>query len=151
MKQWVCYILKNKIEKYKNYTYNGSTNDFKRRIRQHNGEIKGGAKYTRGKGEWEPYCIISGFENKIETLQAEWKIKTVQGRRRPRKFSKPIGRIKGLNEILKLDKFTSNCTKNICDYDLTIYIDDEYKEYLKNVPENIKIESIYLFFAKKLK
>ena len=146
MKQWLCYILKNKIDKYQNYTYNGATNNFKRRIRQHNGEIKGGAKYTRGKGEWEPYCIITGFENKIETLQAEWKIKTVQGRRRPSKFCNPIGRIKGLNQILKLDKFTSNCLKNIYEYNLIVYIHDDYKQYLIDIPQNIIIKSLHLYF-----
>ena len=144
MNNWLCYILKNKDEKYKNYTYNGATNNFKRRLRQHNGEIKGGAKYTRGKGEWEPYCIITGFNGKIATLQAEWKIRTVQGRRRPSKFSKPIGRIKGLNEILKLDKFTSNCEEKICEQNLIIYIDDEFKQYLTNVPKHIKIKSLKL-------
>ena len=38
---YICYILK-----CGNYTYNGCTNNFKRRIRQHNGEIVGGAKCT---------------------------------------------------------------------------------------------------------
>jgi len=142
MKSWLCYILRNKIDKYKNYTYNGATNNIKRRIRQHNSEIKGGAKYTSGKGVWEPYCIITGFEDKIATLQAEWRIKRVKGRRRSRKYSKPEGRIKGLNEILKLERFTSKCKNKICDQNLIIYIDDEYKKYLTDIPENIQIKSI---------
>ena len=44
-----------------NYTYLGITNNFKRRLRQHNGEIKGGAKYThsfKGNGIWECYLHI---------------------------------------------------------------------------------------------
>ena len=44
MCEYVCYILKSG-----NRTYNGSTNNMRRRLRQHNGEIKGGAKYTRGR------------------------------------------------------------------------------------------------------
>ena len=44
---YICYILK-----CDNYTYNGCTNNFKRRIRQHN-EIKGGAKCTSKRGPWE--------------------------------------------------------------------------------------------------
>ena len=43
---WSCYILGSKNEKYPNHTYVGMTNDLKKRIRQHNKEIKGGAKCT---------------------------------------------------------------------------------------------------------
>jgi len=141
MCDYVCYILKSG-----NRTYNGSTNNMKRRLRQHNGEIKGGAKATRGKGPWEVYCIVSGFTDKIEALQTEWKIKTVEGRRRPSKYNKPEGRVKGLNNILQLDKFTSNCKRDICDMNLTIYIQDEYKNLL-NVPDNMKLDDIsnYMF------
>jgi len=146
MKQWLCYILKNKIDKYKNYTYNGATNNFKRRIRQHNGELVGGAKYTKGKGIWEPYCIITGFEDKIATLQAEWRIKRVEGRRRSRKYCRPDGRIKGLNQILKLEKFTSKCKKNICQQNLTIYINEDFKQYLIDIPNNIKVLNLKEFF-----
>lgn len=35
--------------------YCGITTDLKRRLKQHNGEIKGGAKYTRGRG---PHRIV---------------------------------------------------------------------------------------------
>ena len=59
---YVCYILK-----CGNYTYNGCTNNFKRRIRQHNGEIVGGAKCTFRRG----FRIKNFFYiniNKIEKL-----------------------------------------------------------------------------------
>ena len=136
MCDYVCYILQSN-----NRTYNGSTNNMKRRLRQHNGEIKGGAKATRGKGPWEVYCIVCGFTDRIEALQTEWKIKTIEGRRRPAKYNKPEGRIKGLNCILQLDKFTSNCKRNVCDMELTIYIKDEYRNLLV-VPDNIKLDDI---------
>ncbi|MAZ80148.1 MAG: hypothetical protein CMD72_05340 [Gammaproteobacteria bacterium] len=48
-----------------NYTYNGCTNNFKRRIQQHNSEIKGGAECTSRRGSWTPYCIITGFKDNI--------------------------------------------------------------------------------------
>jgi predicted GIY-YIG superfamily endonuclease len=41
---WYCYILRNTHPKYCNITYNGSTNDPVRRLRQHNEEIKGEQK-----------------------------------------------------------------------------------------------------------
>jgi len=44
-KTWVVYLLKCA----NNSLYCGITNDMARRLRQHNGEIQGGAKYTRGK------------------------------------------------------------------------------------------------------
>ena len=41
-----------------------------RRLRQHNGEIKGGAKYTTSKGcGWKHICLISGFEDKIQAMR----------------------------------------------------------------------------------
>jgi len=152
---YICYILK-----CGNYTYNGCTNNFKRRIRQHNGEIVGGAKCTSRRGPWEPYCIITGFKDNIEALQAEWRIKKVEGirivdskgrnkvsyRRRPAKFSRPKGRIKGLNQILKLEQFTSKSQRLIKDMKLTIYLDKEYHELLEELPENILLKDINEFF-----
>ena len=44
---WYCYILRNSSEKYGKLTYNGSTNNPYRRLRQHNQEIVGGARYTK--------------------------------------------------------------------------------------------------------
>ena len=51
-KDFTLYLLKNTRNKY---TYLGVTNNSEKRIKQHNGKIKGGAKYTRAfkrKGEW---------------------------------------------------------------------------------------------------
>ncbi|WXU00014.1 MAG: hypothetical protein Ctma_0719 [Catillopecten margaritatus gill symbiont] len=42
-KTWLVYLL----QCANNTLYCGVTNDLKRRLRQHNGEIIGGAKYTR--------------------------------------------------------------------------------------------------------
>ena len=72
--KWFCYLLRNKNLDYRNLTYNGSTNDPKRRLRQHNKEIKGGAKFTsRTNGGWEFYCLMVGFPNHVNTLQCEWR------------------------------------------------------------------------------
>ena len=138
---YICYILK-----CGNYTYNGCTNNFKRRIRQHNGEIVGGAKCTSRRGPWTPYCIITGFKDNIEALQAEWRIKRVEGKRRARKYCGPEGRIKGLNQILKLEQFTSKSQRLIKDMELTIYLDKEYYELLEELPENILLKDINDFF-----
>ena len=55
---YVIYLLINTIN---NYTYIGITNNTDRRLRQHNGELVGGAKYTtakRGEGTWSFYGWI---------------------------------------------------------------------------------------------
>ena len=52
-------------------TYVGATNDFKRRLRQHNGEIHGGAKSTHGR-QWSPAIHVQGFEDRHALLRFEW-------------------------------------------------------------------------------
>ena len=141
MSEYICYILK-----CNNYTYNGCTNNFKRRIRQHNGEIKGGARCTSRRGPWQPYCIITGFKDNIEALQTEWRIKRVEGRRRAIKYCGAEGRIKGLNQILKLEQFTSKSQRLIKDMELIIYLDKEYHKLLDEQPDNISIKEINEFF-----
>jgi len=49
VKCWTVYLLRCRD----NNLYCGITNHLDRRIRQHNGELKGGAKYTRANGPCE--------------------------------------------------------------------------------------------------
>lgn len=139
---WFCYILRCIDEGHKNLTYNGSTNDIKKRLRQHNGIIKGGAKATRGK-QWEIYALMTGFDNHVNCLSCEWRIKHVTGKRgkRPAKYCGVKGRISGLNEVLVLDKWTKKCTienKN-CNYKLYVTFDVADLIYLQRVPINIEV------------
>ena len=57
-------------------TYVGCTNNFTRRLRQHNGEIKGGAKCTTSASKqgcvWSPILFAKGFATKNEALSFEW-------------------------------------------------------------------------------
>jgi predicted GIY-YIG superfamily endonuclease len=55
-------------------TYVGCTNNFTRRLRQHNGELVGGAKATRGKGPWRAMLHITGFQSNIQALQFEFMV-----------------------------------------------------------------------------
>lgn len=54
--------------------YTGIATDLKRRIKEHNGEIKGGAKYTRGK---RPVILVHSekYESRIEASRRESEIK----------------------------------------------------------------------------
>ena len=55
--------------------YIGATVDPTKRLRQHNGEIVGGAARTRNRGPWHFHCVISGFRTWKEALQFEWAAK----------------------------------------------------------------------------
>lgn len=68
-KPYVCYLLTNEERRH---TYVGITNNIERRLRQHNGEIQGGAKRTRNRGIWTVAAYVSGFHNKSQALSFEW-------------------------------------------------------------------------------
>ena len=68
------YIIKGINNQNKTKYYIGYTNNPCRRIRQHNCELVGGAKATKGY-KWE-YCgLITNFRDNIEGLQIEWRLK----------------------------------------------------------------------------
>ena len=142
-KKHYCYILTTDYEDHTNYTYNGYTNNPERRLRQHNGEIKGGAKYTKmyGKSQWKYLVLIEGYPNMENALQCEWRIKHPEGKKRSRKWTGPKGRLLSLNEILKLEKWTSKSVINNSDIKLKINILEEYKDIINtdDLPENIEI------------
>ena len=121
---YVVYILQSE-----NLSYVGMTNDFIHRWRQHNGFIKGGARYTKKASKWEPVCIIDGFINKQQAMQCEWKLKSRKNKI-SRSFKGAIGRIKYLDYLLNNeDKWTSN-SPLIKEQNLNIYINKEYKHFL---------------------
>ncbi len=66
----VCYLLRSLSTPNKSYI--GYTNCLAHRIRKHNGEITGGAKYTKAARPWHVVAWVSGFATAIEALQFEW-------------------------------------------------------------------------------
>ena len=106
MKQYFVYLL----ESTNHTTYIGATVDLEHRLRQHNGEIKGGAVATTrkvNKGEtWKRVCHIEGFPTWSECLKFEWAWKFYS-----RKLSKKLfpldRRKKALETLLCLEKPTS--------------------------------------------
>ncbi len=103
-KTYVVYVLINTNHKK---TYIGITNNITKRLRQHNGDLVGGAKYTKinkGIGSWVFYGFIKNL-NKHLSLSFEKKIKI--------KSKKMTGtplerRIKAINIILEDYKLLSN-------------------------------------------
>lgn len=70
-KIWSVYLLI-----CNNRTYVGCTTDVKRRLRQHNGEIRGGARATRKSGpNWQMVMYVSGFRNRSEACRWEALVK----------------------------------------------------------------------------
>ena len=106
MKQYFVYLL----ESTNHTTYIGATVNLEHRLRQHNGEIKGGAVATTrkvNKGEtWKRVCHIQGFPTWSECLKFEWAWKFYS-----RKLSKKLfpldRRKKALETLLSLEKSTS--------------------------------------------
>ncbi len=99
MASWRCYIIENG-----GCTYVGVTPYLSRRLRQHNGEITGGAKYTTSKGPgWRHMCVVDGFKSKRDALQFEWAVKHCG----PRKGGGMPRRLQQLRTVLSRHSWTS--------------------------------------------
>ena len=148
IKPYYIYIFFRENVLISNQTYNGSTNNLIRRLRQHNGEITGGAKATKGKGPWNYLVIIDGFGTHNEALSCEWKIKHPTGtKKRPIKYCGKNGRIESLNLVMSIDNWTKNCVGLGSGKEYTIYILDEYihlidKEKIKSVVKKSKVKDL---------
>ena len=98
---YIIYLL---INTTNNYTYVGITNNQERRLRQHNGELVGGAKYTKakkGEGSWKFYGWIKANEEsileKIRSLKLEYRVKYLSRKNKGTPIEK---RLKAINQIL---------------------------------------------------
>ncbi len=61
-----------------NRTYVGYTTDLAKRLRQHAGELAGGARSTRGY-RWSLVGYIEGFQYKGHAMSVEWHAKRAHG------------------------------------------------------------------------
>lgn len=105
MTQHYTYILWNDLNEK---TYNGYTTHPSRRLRQHNGEIKGGAKFTtRQSSKWEYLAIITSADFSLRSaLSFEWHVKYPTNRRpRPRTYQGAKGRLQSLPLVFSNPKF----------------------------------------------
>lgn len=119
---YLCYFLTN--DENSRYTYVGITNNFKRRIRQHN--RGSGAKYTKRYKNWRPFIHVCGFTEKKHSLQFEWAMK------HKRRSGGISGRIKTLEYLLKIEKWTKRAPNNR-DMNLVIKVGMKEETYRKHI------------------
>ena len=98
------------LESTNHATYVGATVNLDHRLRQHNGEIKGGARATSMKvknGEtWRRVCYVEGFPSWSECLKFEWAWKFYSRKLSIKLF--PLERRKqALKTLLSREKSTS--------------------------------------------
>jgi predicted GIY-YIG superfamily endonuclease len=93
-----------------NSTYIGATVDLNHRLRQHNNELKGGARATTMKVKqgktWQRACHIANFPDWRSALQFEWRWKQLS-RKLPQHIYPLERRMQALIELLSLEKSTS--------------------------------------------
>ena len=107
-----CYIIFNESDR----TYNGYTVNLERRLRQHNGVIKGGARATHNRGPWQYLAVITSpcWASISTAMQHEWSIKYPTRRRpRPRQYNGKIGRLESLAHVFRHMR-KLNCTDIHC-------------------------------------
>lgn len=65
-------------------TYVGVTVDLERRLRQHNGELPGGARATRRGRPWRTARVFGPFADRAEAQRVEHAVKRLRGDERLR-------------------------------------------------------------------
>lgn len=69
---WWVYVLRSEMH---NVYYAGSSTDPRRRLRQHNGEITGGGRYTSTRRPWIPCILYGPYKNRSTAFKAEIALK----------------------------------------------------------------------------
>lgn len=127
MSSYYCYIIYNPNDR----TYNGYTVNLERRLRQHNGLLKGGARATHNRGEWKYLFVMTStcWEDASVAMKHEWSIKYPTRRRpRPKEYNGKLGRLRSLDKV-----FTHMATL-ACD-DVTCYVHPDYMELVSKLSE----------------
>jgi predicted GIY-YIG superfamily endonuclease len=96
----------------KKSTYVGASVDVDHRLRQHNGELAGGARATKTKlplGKWERVLYVSNFPTWQAALQFEWRWKQITRKTKTggKKTTPVVRRLIALHTLLGLTQSTS--------------------------------------------
>ena len=103
--KYYCYFL-GQHNNWTGQTYNGYTVNLSRRLRQHNGEIKGGAWATtaKDKGAWSFIAALTSdsWTSVSRAMACEWNCRyPTRKKPRPKIYAGAKGRINSLVEIFK--------------------------------------------------
>lgn len=86
---WYVYVLQSQQKRFNKwgkelpgFYYVGCTTDYERRLRQHNGEILGGGKYTSQYRPWIPKAVYGTYPNRSIAMKAERALKSKRGKAR---------------------------------------------------------------------
>lgn len=135
------YIIENQ-----GVTYNGYTNDLKHRLRQHNGEIVGGARMTTrrvkyNRSHWDFLVTVScPTWSAQDAMKFEWNLRYPNRKKpRPKEFNGLRGRLDGLVYML-------NAYHAEEEVDFFIHVQQEWYEYIKHALENAATnKNVHLF------
>jgi predicted GIY-YIG superfamily endonuclease len=140
-----CYIIASG-----NRTYNGYTNNLTRRLRQHNREIKGGARATSIQGNnadgttipWNYIAILTcPTWTAQRAMQVEWNIKyPTRHKPRERCFQGSNGRINSFIEVFKF----------VQDSNMTLYIHNDYIDIMTNYKNTGIINNVSICLLSEL-
>lgn len=101
------------IESTDGSTYIGATINLEKRLKQHNKELKGGAKATSMKVErglrWDYVCYVENFPTWNEALKFEWRWKQISRKiQKHAPYQKPKERrLDALKILLDLERSTT--------------------------------------------
>lgn len=140
---FACYLLTSLCPRFKGHTYIGFTVNPRRRIRQHNGEIRCGAVRTKKRRPWEMVLCIYGFPTNVSALQFEWawqhpmeSLAVRQAAATFKSFSGVANKIKLAYTMLNLPNWESlNITVN---YFSTKY--SKHSSSCPSLPEHMKVQ-----------
>lgn len=147
---YFCYIIEND----RGTTYNGYTNNLKRRLNQHNGVVKGGARATRNKGPWKYIFVVTSnrWRTVSRIMQLEWSIRyPTRKKPRPREYNGGLGRIRSLDRVfnqtwISQDDFDTKKEDGTIRY----YVHEDYINECETVLSNCCIPSNDFFNDKKI-
>ncbi len=94
---WIIYLLVSRSIDFYNHSYVGITTNLDRRIKQHNGLLSGGAKYTSSRRPFEVAYFIDNIENRSIASKIEYDIKKLSG------LNNRLNYMKSLTPIKKID------------------------------------------------
>lgn len=136
-KNYYCYIIFNS----NNRTYNGYTVNTERRLKQHNGLLKGGARSTHNRGPWEFLIILTSpsWDCISTAMQNEWSIKyPTRKRPRPKEYNGAHGRIQSLHKVFEYIKNNCNIEQLYC------YIHEDFHNELIEITNNFDFIEVNL-------